>query len=117
MKLLPRTRIALLVILLAVALSVSAYFLLRSPQSAPQAEPRAAWDFCRSVILAELRSPQTAVFTPYNSGSVTADSAEIYRVMIRLQTDDMNGNTIPVNALCRLRWDGEAFNLLGLQMR
>lgn len=103
-----------MLVLLGVVLAAAAYFTLRPT---PPPDPDAAWEFCQSVILAELRSPQTAVFTPFNSGSVTADSEEIYRVMINLQTEDLNGNTIPVNALCRLRWDGEAFNLLGLQMR
>ncbi len=110
-------RIVLLVILLAAGLAAAVFFTQRPQPSIPQAEPRAAWNFCQSVILAELRSPQTAVFTPYSRSSVTADSAEIYRVMIRLQTEDLNGNTIPVNAVCRLGWDGEELDLLGLQMR
>jgi hypothetical protein len=109
--------LAVLGLVLVAALAFFTLRALRSQQPTPQAEPRDAWNFCQSVILAELRSPQTAVFTPYSRSSVTADSAEIYRVMMSLQTENLRGNLISLNALCRLRWDGEEFDLLGLQMR
>jgi len=38
-------------------------------------------------------------------------------VMLGLETEDSGGRWVRLNGLCRLRWDGAALDLLGLQLR
>jgi hypothetical protein len=113
----PSTRTLRLVLLalLIIALTAAAYFLLR-PRPAVDRAP-GALAFCEEVILAELPAPSTAYFYPTSKNNVTADTPEMYRVMMSLDTEDAAGRMVHLNALCRMRWGGEAFDLLGLQMR
>ena len=110
-----RTIRLLLLALLIIALSAAAYFFLR-PRPAVDRTPDAL-AFCEEVILAELPAPSTTYFYPTSQSNVTADTPEIYRVMMSLDTEDAAGRMVHLNALCRMRWEGQAFDLLGLQMR
>lgn len=111
----PRARgLLLLGLLLILAAAAAVYFALRP---LPAADPEQAWRFCEDIILAELPAPSTAIFDPFDAQKVTADSDTIYRVMLGLDTEDSGGRWVRLNGLCRLRWDGAALDLLGLQLR
>lgn len=113
----PPTRALLILAALLLIAAAGAVFALTRARPQPAADPAAAWDVCRQAVLGELPAPSTAAFAPFTPSSVSADSAERYRVQMRVEAEDFGGHLVQISALCRLNWDGATLELTDLQMR